>query len=51
MLHIGNDQMYLDHEKIEKSKLVLDELTAEAIHVILRFPTIEKAFKTTDVPF
>jgi len=45
VLYIGNDQMYFNHEKIEKNKLVLDELTAEAIRVILRFSTIEKAFK------
>ena len=24
VLHISNDQMYLNHEKIEKNKLVLD---------------------------
>lgn len=51
VLYIGNDQMYLDHEKIENNGLVLQELTEEAIRVILRFPTIEKAFKTIEVPF
>ena len=51
VMYIGNDQMYLDHEKIEKNKLVLDELISVAIRVILRFSTIEKVFKTTDVPF
>ena len=51
VLYVGNDQIYLDYEKIEKNKLVINELTAEAIRVILRLPTIEKAFKTTDVPF
>ena len=51
VLYIGNDQMYLDHEKIEKNELVLQELIDEAIRVILRFPTIEKAFQTTEVPF
>ncbi|MGB0811322.1 MAG: alkaline phosphatase family protein, partial [Flavobacteriaceae bacterium] len=50
VLHIGNDQMYLDHEQIEKNRLHLDELAEEAIRVILRFSTIEKAFKTVDVP-
>jgi len=50
VLHIGNDQMYLDHQRITKNRLDLDELTDEAIRVILTFSTIEKAFKTVDVP-
>ena len=50
VLHIGNDQMYLDHQRITKNKLYVDELTDEAIRVVLTFSTIEKAFKTVDVP-
>ena len=50
VLHIGNDQMYLNYEQIDKNRLDLDELADEAIRVILRFSTIEKAFKTVDVP-
>ena len=40
----------MDHDQIDKNKLNLDELADEAIRVILRFSTIEKAFKTVDVP-
>ena len=50
VLHIGNDQMYLDHQRITKNKLDVDELTDEAIRVVLTFSSIEKAFKTVDVP-
>ena len=45
MLYIGNDQIYLDYEKIEKNKLVLNELTGEAIRVILRFQPLKKHLK------
>ena len=50
VLHVGNDQMYLDHEQIKINRLVLDELADEVVRVLLSFPTIEKAFKTVDVP-